>query len=366
MIRRSPSLAAVPFAAILLLTSCSSQEPPAQTPADGLVALTGARLIDGTGRAPIEQATLLVRGGRIEAAGAAADVQIPAGAVHVDLSGKTVMPGIVNAHGHVQHLTDTMPVRDDLVRRLRMYTDYGVTTVVSLGQGEDDLADVVTLRDEQDQIDLDRSRVYTSGPSTRGHQSPDEARQAVNQLADRGVDRIKFHMQGGDGAMSGETVAGLIDQTHVRGLRAASHIFTLEEAMLVVNGGVDVVAHSVRDQDVDEALIAAMKDRTVGYVPTLTRELSVFTYETTPAFFQEPFFQRGMSLYGDEVTRLSDPEYQQRVRADEGAQAIKAALAQASRNLKVLSDAGVPIALGTDSGAGEAAGRATSSTSRWR
>jgi imidazolonepropionase-like amidohydrolase len=352
MIRQAPPLAAVPFAAILLLAGCSSQEPPAQTPADGIVALTGARLIDGTGRAPIEQATLLVRDGRIEAAGAAADVQIPAGAARVDLSGKTVMPGIVNAHGHVQHLTDTMPVRDDLVRRLQMYTNYGVTTVVSLGQGEDDLADVVTLRDEQDQIDLDRARVYTSGPSTRGHQTPDEARQAVNQLADRGVDRIKFHMQGGDGAMSGETVAGLIDQTHVRGLRAASHIFTLAEAKLVVDGGIDVVAHSVRDQDVDEALITAMKSRNVGYVPTLTRELSVFTYETTPAFFEEPFFQRGMSLYGDEVAMLSDEGYQQKVRANEGAQAIKAALAQASRNLKILSDAGVPIALGTDSGAG--------------
>ena len=352
MIRQAPPLAAVPFAAILLLASCSSQEPPAQAPADGIAALTGARLIDGTGRAPIEQATLLVRDGRIEAAGAAADVQIPAGAVQVDLSGKTVMPGIVNAHGHVQSLTDTMPVRDDLVRRLQMYTNYGVTTVVSLGQGEDDLLEVISLRDEQDQIDLDRARVYTSGPSTRAHKTPDEARQAVNELADRGVDRIKFHMQGGENAMSGETVAGLIDQTHVRGLRAASHIFTLAEAMLVVDGGVDVMAHSVRDQDVDEALIAAMKNRNVGYVPTLTRELSVFTYETTPAFFQEPFFQRGMSLYGDEVTRLSDPGYQQRVRANEGAQSIKAALAQASRNLKFLSDAGVPIALGTDSGAG--------------
>ena len=352
MIRQAPPLAAVPFAAILLLASCSSQEPPAQAPADGIAALTGARLIDGTGRAPIEQATLLVRDGRIEAAGAAADVQIPAGAVQVDLSGKTVMPGIVNAHGHVQYLTDTMPVRDDLVRRLQMYTNYGVTTVVSLGQGEDDLLEVISLRDEQDQIDLDRARVYTSGPSTRAHKTPDEARQAVNELADRGVDRIKFHMQGGENAMSGETVAGLIDQTHVRGLRAASHIFTLAEAMLVVDGGVDVMAHSVRDQDVDEALIAAMKNRNVGYVPTLTRELSVFTYETTPAFFQEPFFQRGMSLYGDEVTRLSDPGYQQTVRANEGAQSIKAALAQASRNLKILSDAGVPIALGTDSGAG--------------
>ena len=352
MIRRATPLLAVPLAAVLLLAHSSLRAPLAQAPADALVALTGARLIDGTGRAPFEQGTLLVRDGRIEAAGAAADIQIPATAVRVDLSGKTVMPGIINAHGHAQHLTETMPVRDDLVRRLQMYTNYGVTTVVSLGQQEDDQLEVITLRDEQDHIDLDRARVYTSGPSTRAHKTPDEARQAVNQLADRGVDRIKFHMQSGENAMSGETVAGLIDQAHERGLLASSHIFTLAEAKLVVNGGVDVVAHSVRDQDVDETLVNAMKSRNVGYVPTLTRELSVFTYETTPAFFQEPFFQRGMSLYGDEVTMLSDAGYQQSVRANEGAQSIKAALAQASRNLKILSDAGVPIALGTDSGAG--------------
>jgi hypothetical protein len=99
MIRRATPVTAAPLAAVLLLASCSSQEPPAQTAADGVVALTGARLIDGTGRVPVEQGTLVIRDGRIEAAGAAAEVQIPAAAVRVDLSGKTVMPGIVNAHG---------------------------------------------------------------------------------------------------------------------------------------------------------------------------------------------------------------------------------------------------------------------------
>jgi imidazolonepropionase-like amidohydrolase len=199
--------------------------------------------------------------------------------------------------------------------------------------------------------------VYTSGPSTRAHQSSEAAREAVADLANRGADRIKFHMQGGANAMSGETVASLIDEAHTRDLRTFSHIFTLDEAKLIVNGGIDVVAHSVRDQDVDEELIEAMRSRGVGYVPTLTRDLSVFTYETTPSFFEDPFFQRGISVYGDEMAMLSEEEYQQEVRTDEGAQAIKVALAQANRNLKLLSDAGIQIGMGTDSGVRNNPGR---------
>ena len=348
MVRNATRLGALALPFLLAMAAAACQGAPEMPEGPPVTALTDVRIIDGTGQAPIENGTILISEGLITAAGAG--VEVPDGATTVDLAGKTVMPGLVNAHGHVQHVTDALPMRDDLVRRLQMYANYGVTTVVSLGQQQDDQADVVILRDEQDALELDRARVYTSGPSTRGHQTPDDARQAVNELADRGVDRIKFHMQGGANAMSGETVAGLIDQAHTRGLRTFSHIFTLAEAKLVVEGGIDVVAHSVRDQDVDEELIEAMRAQNVGYVPTLTRDLSVFAYEETPAYFQEPFFQRGMSVYDDEVAMLSEPEYQQGVRENEQAQSIKAALDQATRNLKLLSDAGIQIGMGTDSG----------------
>jgi len=348
MVRNSIRVWAAALPALLAISAAACQSAPEVPEGPPVTALTGVRIIDGSGQAPVEGGTILISEDRITAAGA--DVEVPAGATVVNLDGKTVMPGLINAHGHVQYLSDSIPMRDDLVRRLRMYADYGVTTVVSLGQQEDDRDAVVALRDEQDGIELDRARVYTSGPSTRAHQSSEAAREAVADLADRGADRIKFHMQSGDGAMSGETVASLIDEAHTRGLRTFSHIFTLDEAKLIVNNGIDVVAHSVRDQDVDEELIEAMRSRDVGYIPTLTRELSVFTYETTPAFFDDPFFQYGISVYGEEADMLSEEGYQQKVRMDEGAQAIKAALAQANRNLKILSDAGIQIGMGTDSG----------------
>jgi imidazolonepropionase-like amidohydrolase len=112
-----------------------------------------------------------------------------------------------------------------------------------------------------------------------------------------------------------------------------------------------VLAHSVRDQDVDAELIAAIKRRNVGYIPTFTRDLSVFVYESTPAFFSDPFFQRHADSYRAQMARVSDPAAQERVRNNPEAQSFKKALEQGSRNLKILSDAGVRIAMGTDTGA---------------
>lgn len=316
-----------------------------------VTALTGARVIDGTGRAPIERATILIRDGRIDAVGA--NVTIPAGATRVDLTGKTIIPGMVNAHGHVQkgfNNSTPIPIRDDLIRRLRMYANYGVTTVVNLGANPDDEVEGVRLRDEQDSIALDRARIYTSGQSVRRWKTAEEARKDVNRVADLKVDRIKFHFDDPPARMGDDVWPAIIDEAHKRGLRVAAHIFYLKDAQASVDKGVDVLAHSVRDVDVDQTLIAAMKQRGVGYIPTLTREVSVYVYESTPDFFTDPFFQRGISLFRDHLNIVSAPAYQEKIRNDQAAQAIKKALVQATRNLKILFDAGVPIGFGTDGG----------------
>jgi imidazolonepropionase-like amidohydrolase len=338
----------VPLALVLIAIG----RPLAQAPSgDGTIALTGARIVDGTGTPAIENGTLVMRAGRIVAVGAAARVPVPPGAMTIASSGRTIVPGLVNAHGHAQASGTGGAVREDLLRRLRTYAAYGVTTVVSLGQGGE-TREVVRLREEQDSGAPDRARVYTSGPSLRRVSSPAAAREGVERLAAERVDRIKFHMEEAPNAISPETYGAIINTAHAGGRRVAAHIFTLDEAKGVVGRGVDVVAHSVRDRVVDEALIAEMRKRGTAYVPTLTREVSVFVYESTPAFFSDPFFLRGLPLYRADMDTLRDPARQQRVRQDTSAQAIKAALKHAMQNLKILSDAGVAIALGTDSGAG--------------
>jgi imidazolonepropionase-like amidohydrolase len=306
------------------------------------------RIIDGTGAAPDENGTIVMRDGRIVTAGAAASTPVPNGATRVDLAGKTVMPGMINAHGHVQHQTKSMPARDDLVRRLRTYASYGITTVVSLGQTSlEEEAEVIRLRDEQDRGPLDRARVYTSGPSIRNQKTVEEVRQTVDQYVSRRVDRIKTHVAD---TMTAEVYGALVDQAHRRGMRAAAHVFFLKEAEMMVGHGVDVIAHSVRDQDVPAAFAAEMRRKNVGYIPTLTRDLSLVVYESTPAFFNDPFFLRGIAVYGEQVEMIRKPEYQEAMRKNPQTEVIRKALAQGTRNVKLLSDAGVTIAMGTDSG----------------
>jgi imidazolonepropionase-like amidohydrolase len=350
-------LAARAAGALLVVSAFSAHPSFAQAPTGSVVALTNARVIDGTGRAPIERATLLISGGRVSAVGPASSVSIPAGATRIDATGKTIVPGFVNAHGHLNVAPgSTMPIRDDLIRRLKMYARYGVTAVVSLDSTERDEVDALALAREQDPARLDYARPYISGMSVAA-KTPKDARSRINRLADLKAHAIKFHLNGNPNDMSMETWRAIIDQAHARGLKAAAHIFYLRDARNIVDAGVDVLAHSVRDQDVPPDFIAVVKQKNVAYVPTLTRELSVFVYEATPAFFKDPFFVRGMSLYRDVVDRLSDPTAQAKVRGNAQAQAIKKALEQANRNLKLLSDAGVTIALGTDSGANGDSGR---------
>src|SRR5258706_10127234 len=113
-------------------------------------AFTGLRLIDGTDRAAIANATVVVRDGRIVAAGSG--VAVPTGAQSIALAGKTVIPGLINAHGHVN-----VPDRD-----LKTYAAYGVTTVFSLG-GTDE-ASWMGLRDAQATPSLARARMFLAGP----------------------------------------------------------------------------------------------------------------------------------------------------------------------------------------------------------
>src|SRR3989449_9302518 len=343
--------ALVALAALAVLVAIEMQPSMAQAPApSGVVALTGARIIDGTGRAPIQQGTVIINKGVIEAVGAPAAVKIPNGAARVDLSGKTIIPGLINAHAHLNFDQATKrSVRDDLILRLKTYANYGVTSNVSLGSRPVDELEGLKLRDEQTHIALDRARVYTGGLNAVG-KTPEEARKSVDRLADLKVDVIKFHINGSPNDMTTDTWSAIIDEAHKKGLRTYGHIFYLKDAQAAVDKGLDVIAHSVRDQDVTPKLIADMKANNVAYIPTLTRDLSVFVYETRPAFFDDPFFQRGISLYRDHVNLVSDPGRQEKVRKDKNAQAIKPALQQAMKNLKTLSDAGVTIAMGTDSG----------------
>ncbi len=310
--------------------------PQATAQAGNTKAFTGATLIDGSGRAPVPNATILVRDGRIVAAGAAARVSVPAGAERIALDGKFVIPGLINAHGHVNEPRD-----------LSTYAAYGVTTVYSLG-GEQ--APVFAARAEQSGPTRARARVFVSGPVLTPR-TPDEARTQVAEVAAQKVDIVKIRVDDNLGTaqkMPPEVYRAVIDEAHRRNMRVAAHLFYLSDAKSLLDARVDFVAHSIRDADVDDDVIAALKRANVCVSPTLMREVSTFVYESTPAFFSDPLFLAHANKGW--MTTLQEPARQEAMRASATAQRYKAALVVASRNLKRLSEAGVTIAMGTDTG----------------
>ncbi len=320
--------------------------------ATGVRAFVGARVIDGTGSEPIENAAVIVRDGRIEAVGPVASTEIPDGADVIDVAGKTITPGLVNAHGHLGEVRglESKPeyyTTDHLLDQLGLYARYGVTTVFSLGG---DKEPAFKLRDAQATPDLDRARVFVAGPVvTSGN--PAAARLMTSAIADMKADFVKIRVDDNLGTtqkMPPMAYQIVLDIAHRRGLRLASHIFYLEDAKALLEAGSDFIAHSIRDTYVDDEVIELLKARDVCMCPTLTRELSTFVYESRPDFFDDPFFLREADP--DVIEQLLDPERQQKVKASETAQGYKAALQVASRNLKTLSDAGVRIAFGTDTG----------------
>jgi imidazolonepropionase-like amidohydrolase len=296
----------------------------------------GARLIAGDGSAPVENAAFIVDGGRITQVGTKGQIQVPAGAARVDLTGKTVMPAIIDTHTHLAQ------TREALVTQLQGKAYYGVAAVLSLGQDSADVAFQV-----REETIPNAARLRTAG---RGITMPEpgrteapywitteaEGRKAVQELAAKKVDIVKIWVDDRDGKYKklGPPLYGaVIDEAHKQGLRVTAHIFTLDDAKGLLKAGIDAFAHGVRDRDIDDEFVALVKARpNIVLVPNLpdtgvATDLSWLS-GTVPA---------------DELKKLQDaaidrPPAQQ-------------AFAIQARNLAKLNAAGVRIALGTDGSA---------------
>jgi imidazolonepropionase-like amidohydrolase len=313
-----------------------------------IVALVGGRVIDGTGAAPVANATVLINNGRIERMGPAASLKIPAGATRVDVTGKTVIPGLINAHGHLNHGDRSLPLYDQIIQQLKLYPRFGVTTVYALG---DDGKESVRVSEENGRTPLDRARLFTAGGRVTA-KSPEDARRLIAERHAQRVNVIKTGLNGNANDMPREVYVPLIEEAHKRNLRVAAHLMNLEDARGMVNAGLDIIAHSIRDRDVDAAFVADVRRRNVGYIPTVTRDLSVFQYESAPAYLTDRFFLRGEPLYTPQIASVKDPSLHAKVKGNANAQRTKKLFEQALRNIKLLSDGGVMIAMGTDSGTG--------------
>jgi imidazolonepropionase-like amidohydrolase len=319
-------------------TSCSPQAPS--------TAFTGATVWDGTGAPSITNATIVVRDGRIVSVDE--DSQPPGGADVVSLDGMYVIPGLINAHGHVSGSWAPADVTDELERvrgDLDLFARYGVTTVNSLGDGET----VIAVRNAATGMEP-RARVLAAGEVIADYEAAG-ARASAIANAEAGVDWLKLRVDDNLGStekMPWEAVQAVLDVGAEWDLPVATHLFYLDDAKRLLGMGTDMVAHSIRDAPIDDELVAQLRASGACYVPTLTREVSTFAYAERPEFFDDPFFTEHADQ--EEVARVSEPAFIERMAESPSAAAYRVALEQAMTNLKALSDAGAPIAMGTDAG----------------
>ena len=317
-----------------------------------VTALVGARIVDGTGKVLEEDGVILVRDGRIEDVGSRKAVRPPKEAQTVLLTGKTVTPGFHSTHVHISDVRGVQPpayTRENTERQLGVYARYGVTTLWSLG-GEQGPAFEVRASTQQAAA-KGLARLYVAGTIIVG-ETPEAAREMVAKVAAMKPDILKIRVDDQLGTakkMPAAVYKAVIDEAHRRGLRVSAHIYYLEDAKDLLRSGVDMIAHSVRDQEIDAEFISLMKARNIPYCPTLTREVSTYVYESTPSFFADPFFTREADAAV--VAQLKEPARQEAMSRLRSAQLYKKALEVAKRNLAKAAAAGLLIVMGTDSGA---------------
>jgi imidazolonepropionase-like amidohydrolase len=318
----------------------------APLPGEGAVAFTGAAIWDGTGAATQRGVALVVRDGRVEGLMENA----PAGAELIDLSGRWIVPGFINAHAHVsgRWAADGIDDPADQVRGdLSLYARYGVTSVLSLG-GEPEAA--LAVRDARFDPAIAHARLWMSGDVVAGN-TPQEASAIALANIEKGVDWIKIRVDDNLGTvakMPWSAVQVVMNAAKAANIPVTTHVYYMDDAARLLEMGTGLIAHSIRDRALTDEFVQQLLNSGVCYVPTLVREVSTFVYAERPPWFDDPFFLGAAKR--SEVDRVSQPEFMARVKASPSAAAYKVALAQAQENLRIALGSGVPVAFGTDSG----------------
>ena len=327
----------------------------------------GARLITGEG-AVIENSAFVVEGNRFTAVGRRGEVTAPSGAARVDLSGKTVMPALVDAHVHMGYrkglnFGQDNYTRDNLLDILNRFAYYGVAAILEAGTARSDLA--YQLRAEAPPGALFRTSgrgfgMPDAGPggpmrdSAYGVSTEAQARQYVQELAAKKVDMVKIWVDDRNGTvekLKPNLYRAIIDEAHKHDIQVFAHVLNLADVKDLVRAGVDGFAHMIRDKEADDELMALLKERpNVFFQQTLWGERRSF-YRSKPAWVDEPLLRETFSP--EEIKLLGDSFSPNPNQTPQAAQAEQLAHARAQMNLRNIAKfnaAGVRLALGTDTG----------------
>jgi imidazolonepropionase-like amidohydrolase len=337
----------------------------------GAVLFEGARLITGGAGAPIENSAFLVENGKFTRVGRKGDVQLPAGATRADLTGKTVIPALIDIHNHIgwtnhktNQATKTSFTRELVIDHLQRYAYYGVAAALSMGLDRWDVNPDLPyqLRNE---IIPNAARFLTvgrgiaatpmAGPTADyrlgvpyGAQTEAEGRALVQTLHAKNVEMIKIWVDDRQKTVPKLAVnvyEAIINEAHKNRMRVVAHIFNLEDGKQLLKSGVDGFGHGVRDQDVDEEYLRIVKQHPRTWVgPNLPgRTLSAEETAAEITWLAE-------ALPPSQVKRMRDQLASRQAAAGPGRGGAGPSdmFGIQCRNLKKVHDAGMIIGLGTD------------------
>jgi imidazolonepropionase-like amidohydrolase len=292
-------------------------------PLAGQTAIVGGTVVRGDGSEPIENATVVVRDGRIECVGSSESCPVPAGADVVDASGRYVTPGLVDAHVHFSqtgwidgrpdglsapdlypYLETSRSLEADPGRWHRSYLCTGVTAVFDVGGHP-----WTTQLPEIAETSPDAAHVRAAGPlithATRTAlmaddehytflpmDTPEEVRSSVARLVEMGSSAVKvWYLRPPDARREvlDERLMQVGEEARRAGLDLIVHATSLREAKMALRAGAKLLVHSVQDEFVDEEFTRLLRDNDGTYAPTLvvganwTRAVAAFTMDLPPA-----------------------------------------------------------------------------------
>ena len=351
--------------AIVLAGAAACASPPA-APESNAVLYEGARLIIGDERAPIENAAFVVENGAFAQVGRAGEVEAPAGAARVNLAGKTVMPAIIDAHGHMGYRRGVdfrveNYTRENLIDHLQRQAYHGVAAFMSLGT-EQELG--YALRDELRLAPPANMALFLTagrglampngGPAPPLRNAPygvateAEARAAVRELAARKVDGyVKIWVDDREGnvkKLTPDLFTAAIDEAHKNGLLTITHTQDREDVKAILRAGIDGLAHPPwrLGQEVDDELVGLFKERPRVFVLLTLWGTRNQIFGPRPSWIDDPLLRE--TFTEADIRLLENPKVPEDAPARWRAGVVPRGLAR-------LKAAGVRFGLGDDAGA---------------
>ena len=353
----------------LVITSCStSKNQDENEPANQKILFKNVNLVKGDGSAAAK-ADVYVEDGKITETGVNLSKD---GAKTIDLEGKTMMPAIISTHVHIGLIKDTIAsgknyTRENILRQLDKYAKYGVLNLQVLGTDrpllfQNGLYDSIKngllggarMLSAGYGFNSPQANVDTSSPQGKVFRPVSAAQVPVelDSLAALNIKIIKMWVDDFNKTVpkvDSTIYHAIITEAHKRNMRVAAHVYYLADARQLVADGIDILAHSIRDSVVDDAFLADMKAKNVIYVPTLSLDKFSYAYAGDPEWINDPFFKA--SLEPGTYEMITSSSYKNNLKNSPAYGRNENGFKIAMINLKKIFDAGIRVALGTDSGA---------------